>query len=940
MPGSPLRAGDPERVGAYGLAGRLGEGGQGVVYLGEAPDGRQVAVKLLHAQFSGDTKVRARFAGELASAKRVAPFCTAQILDADVEGDTPYLVSEYIDGPSLRQVVDAEGPRWGASLQRLAIGTVTALAAIHEAGIVHRDFKPSNVLLASDGPRVIDFGIARALDATGTLSSTAVGTPSYMSPEQISGHVVGPATDVFAWACTMVFAATGSPPFGQDSIPAVMNRILNQEPYLGMLTGPLREIVTACLVKDPARRPTAQQVLLRLLSHEGVVLPGAGAPAPTTILQEGAQVAAEGAPSGGWASPGPYAPPSDTPPPGPYAPPSDTPPPGPYAPAGDTPPPGPYGTDRPAGPYPGDTPPYGRGPDTAPPGPYGPTAPYGPYGPAGDPPTTPARRRTRPGVVAAVAAGAVVLIATSAVAAVQLLPHHRSNPRPSPTDALAGRTGGGFRMAMYSPDAIDPSNAVLTSDVFAAENLFTGLTTIRPDGSVAQALATKMTPNTGCTEWDFTIKQGTTFTDGSAVDAAAFVRGWNRAARGTGMGYLMTEIKGYPDVVAGRSKTMQGVVAEGAGTLRVTLTKADCDFAMRVATPPFAPVPASAGEPTNTAFNNNPVGNGPFRVSQYTPNQRLSLVRNAGYTLARPKLDTVDVTFVSDLNQALTGFDAGQYDWAQVEGTTVNSARARHTADHKLIQVASTTMTYLMPLTDQGPMKSKEARLAVSYALDRKALAAAMGQGYTPATSLVPPAVPGAYVGGCTACTTDIGKAKSLADQAGLGSGAKVTLTIANQPAYLQLATLVQSQLRTALGWNVQLRTLPTAEFYKDMAGKNPQGLYRLSWAADYPSAESVLDALLAGDNIQRKSDGSTTGTNYARYNSPAFDTALNSARATSDSTQRAQRLRAAEKIALDDMAYIPLYSNATFRVANTASFVGMDLDYTGFPVLTTAAHK
>ncbi|MEV5710571.1 serine/threonine-protein kinase, partial [Actinoallomurus sp. NPDC052274] len=326
MPGSPLRAGDPERVGVYDLAGRLGEGGQGVVYLGEAPDGRQVAVKLLHAQFSGDTKVRARFAGELASAKRVAPFCTAQILDADVEGDTPYLVSEYIDGPSLRQVVDAEGPRWGSSLQRLAIGTVTALAAIHEAGIVHRDFKPSNVLLASDGPRVIDFGIARALDATGTLSSTAVGTPSYMSPEQISGHVVGPATDVFAWAAAMVFAATGSPPFGQDSIPAVMNRILNQEPYLGMLTGPLREIVTACLVKDPARRPTAQQVLLRLLSHEGVALPGAGAPAPTTILQEGAQVAAEGAPSAGWASPGPYAPPSDTPPPGPYAPAGDTPP--------------------------------------------------------------------------------------------------------------------------------------------------------------------------------------------------------------------------------------------------------------------------------------------------------------------------------------------------------------------------------------------------------------------------------------------------------------------------------------------------------------------------------------------------------------------------------------------------------------------------------------
>src|SRR4051812_512893 len=261
MPTAPLQANDPERMGAYRLTGRLGEGGQGVVYLGEDAQGQKVAVKLLHARFTGDAKMRARFAGELASAKRVAPFCTARILDADVDGEIPYLVSEFIDGPSLRGVVDKEGPRGGNSLQRLAIGTVTALAAIHEAGIVHRDFKPTNVLLAADGPRVIDFGIARALDTTGTVTSTAVGTPAYMSPEQIGGEVAGPPTAVFAWACTIVYAATGTPPFGQDSIPAVMNRIVNQEPSLGMLTGPLREVVHSCLAKDARQRPTAQQIL-------------------------------------------------------------------------------------------------------------------------------------------------------------------------------------------------------------------------------------------------------------------------------------------------------------------------------------------------------------------------------------------------------------------------------------------------------------------------------------------------------------------------------------------------------------------------------------------------------------------------------------------------------------------------------------------------------
>ncbi|GAA4628769.1 hypothetical protein GCM10023196_046520 [Actinoallomurus vinaceus] len=916
MPGSPLRANDPTRVGSYALTGRLGEGGQGVVYLGKAPDGEQVAVKLLHAQFSGDTKVRARFAGELASAKRVAPFCTARILDADVEGDTPYLVSEFIDGPSLRQVVDREGPRSGEALQRLAIGTVTALAAIHEAGIVHRDFKPSNVLLAADGPRVIDFGIARALDATGTLSSTAVGTPSYMSPEQISGHAVGPATDVFAWGCTMVFAATGNPAFGQDSIPAVMHRILNQEPYLGMLMGPLREIVTACLWKDPNRRPTAQQILLRLLSHEGVVLPGAGTPAPTTILQEGAQVAAEGAPSN------------------------------PYAPAGDTPPPGTYRNDLPSNPYVGDTPPYGRAPgaDTSPPGPYGPPTPYDPYrtDPASLPysqQTVPAgRRRTRPGVVAAIAAGAVVLIATAAVAGTELGNRSHNKPKPNPT---GGRAGGTFRIAMFTPENIDPSNAVLTSDVFAAENLFTGLTTIQPNGSVAKALATEMTPNSGCTQWHFTIKQGTTFSDGSPVDAAAFVRGWNRAAHGNkGMGYLMTGIQGYSDVLTGKSTSMSGVVAEGTSGLRVTLTKADCDFAMRVASPPFAPVPSSAGDATNATFNNQPVGNGPFKVSQYTARSRLTLVRNDSYAFAKPKLDRVDISFVSSLDQSLTDFGRGQYDWVEVEGSTINTARSLHSSDHKLVTAASSTMTYLAPTTDKGPMQKKEARLAVSYALDRNALTTALNQGYTPATSLVPPAVPGADVNGCTACTYNPTQAKQLAQQAGLGPGSKVTFTSTNLATYDQLVTLVQNQLKSVLGWDVQVRRLDPAKFYPDMSGKDAAGLYRLSWAADYPSAESVLDALLSSDNIQRKNDGTISGTNYARYSSQAFDSALNTARATNDATQRTQRLQAAEKVALDDMALIPLYSHTQYRVADTTNFVGMDLDYTGFPVLTATARK
>ncbi len=279
----PLRTGDPRRLGEYRLVGLLGEGGQGAVYQGEDSNGEPVAVKLLHARFSGDAKARDRFAAELAHAQRVAAFCTARVLDADVEGDRPYIVSEFVDGPSLSQVIANGGAPRGHALERLAIATVTALAAIHEAGVVHRDFKPGNVIMGADGPRVIDFGIARALDATDTFSSTVVGTPSYMAPEQIGRGAVGPAADVFAWACTIAYASNGVTPFGQDSIPAVMHRILHEEPDLGQMTGMLRDLVAACLAKDPALRPTARNILLRLLGGQE-----ASATAET-LLTEGAR---------------------------------------------------------------------------------------------------------------------------------------------------------------------------------------------------------------------------------------------------------------------------------------------------------------------------------------------------------------------------------------------------------------------------------------------------------------------------------------------------------------------------------------------------------------------------------------------------------------------------------------------------------------------------
>ncbi|GIH98815.1 protein kinase domain-containing protein [Planobispora takensis] len=263
----PLKPGDPERLGEYEIVGRLGQGGQGVVYLGVRPVAgpESYAVKLLHDPVLEE---RETFLREVELAKQVARFCTAQVIEAGLDGDRPYIVSEYVDGPSLHREVAVSGPRSGGGLERLAIGTATALAAIHRAGIVHRDFKPQNVLLGPDGPRVIDFGLARALDAAATQSGRGVGTPAYMAPEQVEGAAVSPAADVFSWGATMCFAANGHAPFGQDSIAAVLHRILTAPPELGHLDGWLGALVAACLNKDPGDRPTGQELLLALLDDD------------------------------------------------------------------------------------------------------------------------------------------------------------------------------------------------------------------------------------------------------------------------------------------------------------------------------------------------------------------------------------------------------------------------------------------------------------------------------------------------------------------------------------------------------------------------------------------------------------------------------------------------------------------------------------------------
>jgi len=296
----PLVAGDPERIGPYPLLGRLGAGGMGRVYLARSAGGRTVAVKVVHEEHISNGEFRARFRREIEASRRVGGRYTAPVLDADADADHPWVATGYVPGPSLEQAVREHGPLPAESVHALAEGLLRALRGIHAAGIVHRDLKPSNVLLTVDGPRVIDFGIARALQVSveSLLTSTGmvIGSPGFMAPEQILGEETGTGADVFALGCVLMYAATGQLPFGNGASNqhAVMYRIVESAPDLSQVgDAALRELIGRCLTKKPAERPGVDALLAGAGTSEspGAALRG-GAWLPPQLLARLARQAA------------------------------------------------------------------------------------------------------------------------------------------------------------------------------------------------------------------------------------------------------------------------------------------------------------------------------------------------------------------------------------------------------------------------------------------------------------------------------------------------------------------------------------------------------------------------------------------------------------------------------------------------------------------------
>ncbi len=257
-----LQPDDPGRIGPYRLRGVLGAGGMGRVFLGVSADGDQVAVKVIRADLAMDPEFRARFRREVTVARKVSSRFTAPLIGADADGEVPWLATAYVTGPSLADAVAQRGPLPAASVLELAAGLAEGVSAIHSAGVIHRDLKPSNVLMAQDGPRVIDFGISVAAETSPlTRTGLLIGSPGYMSPEQVEGREVGPASDVFSLGAVLAFAATGEAPFGNGSAPTLAYRAVYRQVNLDRVPAEVRGLIDRCLAKDPGQRPAARDLV-------------------------------------------------------------------------------------------------------------------------------------------------------------------------------------------------------------------------------------------------------------------------------------------------------------------------------------------------------------------------------------------------------------------------------------------------------------------------------------------------------------------------------------------------------------------------------------------------------------------------------------------------------------------------------------------------------
>ncbi|WP_055492376.1 ABC transporter substrate-binding protein [Streptomyces sp. TP-A0356] len=514
----------------------------------------------------------------------------------------------------------------------------------------------------------------------------------------------------------------------------------------------------------------------------------------------------------------------------------------------------------------------------------------------------------------------------------------------------SAKAGGTFRMGITEPVAIDPYNAQESEGTLVASNLFTGLYLPTADGQVVPALATSKEVSADGKTWTFKIKQGTKFTNGEPVNAEAFIRGWNRVAQksaASDVAYHLAGIAGFDQVQAGKATSLSGLSAPDPYTLQVKLSAADFEFYIKTTHTVFSPVPKVAGDAKNKTYNEAPIGNGPFKMQgKWEHNKSITMVRNDDYGLTKAHLDKVQVDILNSNNGVTLeyqGFESGQYDWARMPTPQLPAAKAKYDAQGEWIAQDTNGMNYLLPVTDNGPLKDVKARQAVSYAIDRDAIIKGVFQGMqTKSTTILPPVFKDVYQKDlCATCVKqDKAKAKQLAAEGGLKPGSTIQVAYNTGAGHEEWIQAVKQQLEDVLGVKVQSVGKPFAELLADEQKAGASGLYRYAWGADYPTPDNYLYPLLDTASINKDASGKVTGDNRARYSNKAFDDLVAKARATKDQAGRNALYKQAEKVALDDQALIPLWNRTQLRLANTKKFANIKLDFHEDPNLAEISLK
>jgi ABC-type transport system substrate-binding protein/serine/threonine protein kinase len=895
----PLAAGDPAVIGGFRLNARLGFGGMGRVYLGFSPAGRAVAVKVVRPELAMDAGFRHRFHTEVEAARRVSGAYTAPVIAAGPDDDPPWLATVFVPGPSLADVVSAHGALPVAAAWKLAAGLVEAVQAVHSCGVVHRDLKPGNVLLAEDGPRVIDFGIARALDGTSvTATRTVFGTVPFMSPEQAEGRDIGPASDVFSLGSVIVYAVTGAPPFGDGTPASVLYRIVHGRPSLAGVPSGLLEVVSACLVKEPAARPGLPALTEMIRSGS----PGADLSAtsfwPESLLAQihTHKLALTTAPQEIIAA---------TPSPG-------TTPATAQVTAGqtDTYPATEINSSQTLTSVPAQLTPPPQPPPSA-----APTQLSGPRRRLGKP------RAVKWGAAAAaviVAAVAATLVATSgggkAPNAGQT-PGHGTAPNVGSAFTGAGydaaltrvvnpstHSGGTLTLAAAGlPDSFDPGNTY-QAWVWDFSRLYaTPLVTYRAcPGSCGLQLVPGLATGLGQVSadgltWTYHLKRGVRFEDGTSVTAQdvkyAVERGYDKSVLPSGTYYfqnLLTDT-GYPGPYKDRAKNLMGlssVTTPDAYTIQFHLQSPFPDFDHVMALPGTAPVPP--GKDSGAQYQQHPLSTGPYKFQTFTAN-RLTLVPNPRWQPSyNPQAKQLLSKIVMNLNVGSAAVDqqllSGATDLDVGGGGVQDATRARVFASTALKANADNPLTGTVQFaylnTQVSPLDNVACRRAVEYAADKTAVQSAYGgpvRGGPIASTVLPPVLPGYQKSDQYEATTmpsgDLAAAKRELAACGHPSGFTTGVAYENDlPAEVAAAQALRTSLARA-GIKVKLSGYPSSSYYSTNAGvpafvhAHDLGIDLGVWTADWPDGYGFLDTLTDGETIS-----SSYNANIEELNDPAVN--------------------------------------------------------------------